>query len=83
MDDGERKVQRCVDCRAFSPEANTNHTLISARHGWRLHRRVDTEGKMTLEWRCPNCWTKFKEKNAPKVPERPRRPSSRKIRLKP
>jgi len=52
---------RCVDCEILSPRVETNHTLISSRYGWRLHREVSfATGDTTYEWRCPNCWTLFR-----------------------
>ena len=56
---------RCVDCGAMSPPTETNYTLISPRHGWRLTRSVDKEGKKLAEWRCPQCWARHK---APATP---------------
>jgi len=53
--------QVCVDCRTRSPETDTNYTLISARHGWRLSRRRAADGSFAMEWRCPACWQRFKE----------------------
>ena len=55
--------QACVDCRASSPLTETNYTLISSRHGWRLNRKRVSEGKFVMEWRCPSCWSRFKEEN--------------------
>ncbi|HEY3494115.1 MAG TPA: hypothetical protein VGK73_05490 [Polyangiaceae bacterium] len=55
-----RNVRVCSDCKVESPEVETNYTLISARHGWRLARTVDAEGKLLMQWRCPRCWTRHK-----------------------
>lgn len=49
-----------MDCRALSPETETNYTLISARYGWRLSKRRDARGKLIMEWRCPKCWRAYK-----------------------
>lgn len=50
---GSRKV--CVDCGKRAPEADSNYTLISARHGWRLTRTM-VDGLKRYEWRCPSCY---------------------------
>src|SRR5258708_4333201 len=47
---------RCIDCGASAPETNTNYTLISSTFGWRLTRRLLTDGTRAVEWRCPACW---------------------------
>jgi hypothetical protein len=61
-DDEDFDVARrqCVDCHTLAPPTNTAHTLISAAHGWRLHRRNLVGGKVEFEWRCPKCWLAFK-----------------------
>ncbi len=53
----------CVQCKAKSPEAET-HALISAKHGWRLIRRLDSDGNVMLEWRCPPCAERYKKLRA-------------------
>ena len=35
-DADEKKSHICIDCGTTSPSTDTNYTLISARHGWRL-----------------------------------------------
>lgn len=52
--------QTCVDCGAMSPPTETNYTLISKKHGWRLTRWTDANGLLHLEWRCPSCWSESK-----------------------
>lgn len=52
----------CSDCRARSPVTETPHTLISAQHGWRLTRTMDEHDRVVLEWRCPKCWLRYKER---------------------
>jgi DNA-directed RNA polymerase subunit RPC12/RpoP len=52
--------QACVDCGQQPPATETNYTLISARHGWRLSRTVDEKGQRAMKWRCPECWRKFR-----------------------
>ena len=59
-----RARAECADCRALSPENHSEYTLISARYGWRL-QRVTRAGKPVLEWRCPSCWTAFKQRQNP------------------
>lgn len=53
------EVQVCCDCKRISPPTQTNYTLISTEHGWRLARTKLPDGKIRLEWRCPKCWAKF------------------------
>jgi DNA-directed RNA polymerase subunit RPC12/RpoP len=70
QDDGEeesseRNAHVCSDCGAESPEVETNYTLISARHGWRLTRAFLPDGKIRMEWRCPTCWVRFKSTKTP------------------
>ena len=50
----------CVGCRAPAPETHTTHTLIGAKHGWRVLRRPERKGPEALEWRCPRCWAAYK-----------------------
>ena len=59
-----RNVRVCTDCKTESPEVETNYTLISARHGWRLSRTLDARGKLLMQWRCPRCWALFKSRPA-------------------
>lgn len=54
----------CVDCGASSPKTRTAHTLISSKHGWRLARIPDDKGGYRFEWRCPGCWTAFKQQGS-------------------
>jgi hypothetical protein len=56
---------KCVECGAISPPTETNYTLISPRHGWRLTRAVDANGNKTMEWRCPSCWAKYRDRSKP------------------
>jgi hypothetical protein len=60
--------QTCVDCGGKSPPTETNYTLISELHGWRLTRLRDAQGRFVAEWRCPSCWRAYKD--------RERRPST-------
>src|SRR5579872_3339909 len=63
---GER--QTCVDCGILSPETDTNYTLIGSRHGWRLTRRIESDGSAVAEWRCPPCWRAYKGSSDEKAP---------------
>ena len=56
-DDEEPQPQRhCVGCKTLAPPTRTAHTLISAKHGWRLQRAADHDGGVRMEWLCPECW---------------------------
>jgi hypothetical protein len=64
-DDAEAPIShQCVDCRAHSPPTRTQHTLISAKHGWRLIRVAGSDGSHRFEWRCPKCWASYKAHQA-------------------
>jgi len=52
--------QTCVDCGKSSPATETDYTLISSQFGWRLRRERLPDGNVLFEWRCPQCWAKFK-----------------------
>jgi hypothetical protein len=56
--------QKCIDCRSISPTTESSQTLISQQHGWRL-TRVTTPTGAVVEWRCPECWARFKETRRP------------------
>jgi hypothetical protein len=62
-DDGASETKRpeCTDCGALSPPTETNYTLISQRHGWRLVFCADASGRRTAEWRCPKCWARRRD----------------------
>jgi hypothetical protein len=53
---------RCIDCGAESPQTNTNYTLISQQHGWRLAIEADISGRRVATWRCPKCWAQHRDK---------------------
>ena len=52
--------QRCTDCGAKAPHTQTNYTLISAQHGWRLSLNKGPDGQREAVWRCPTCWAAFR-----------------------
>jgi hypothetical protein len=56
----EDAPQSCKDCGIAAPATETNYTLISARHGWRLALDKTPEGRREAVWRCPNCWAIFR-----------------------
>ena len=58
------KQVSCFDCGIESPQIESNYTLISSKHGWRLIRGYDNLGQTVLEWRCPKCWAKRKSQPA-------------------
>jgi len=47
---------KCDDCRLTAPPTRSAHTLISARHGWRVTRSELLNGSFSLTWFCPDCW---------------------------
>jgi hypothetical protein len=54
-------ARTCTDCGARAPSTETNYTLISASHGWRLSRRPGLPSETPiLDWRCPGCWQAYK-----------------------
>jgi hypothetical protein len=65
--------QICVDCKRVSPPTRTEHTLLSAAHGWRLQRVANADGSVSLVWRCPSCWSRRKQTTpTPQALESPR-----------
>jgi hypothetical protein len=48
----------CIDCYLAAPE-DRDASLIST-FGWRLMRSRARDGSMVLEWRCPQCWERYK-----------------------
>src|SRR6185436_11961836 len=69
-----RATFQCVDCGVSSPEAAGEYTLISSRFGWRLSRSFNN-GVLLLEWRCPTCWARQRQRAQTTEDESP--PSSR------
>lgn len=54
------RSHRCADCGAAAPATETNYTLISAQHGWRLSIDKLPDGRREPVWRCPDCWAAFR-----------------------
>ncbi len=50
---------RCVECGNLSPPSMGEVTLTSTL-GWRLARSAGTDGTYAVEWRCPECWARYK-----------------------
>jgi hypothetical protein len=65
-DGDEKKGHTCVDCGTTSPVTETNYTLISARHGWRLTLGTDDQGSRVMLWRCPTCWARHRKEQQPR-----------------
>ena len=57
--------QHCALCRAASPPSETNYTLISPKHAWRMVVEVDADGRKEPVWYCPKCWEKRKRNARP------------------
>jgi len=53
--------RHCVDCGLAAPRTETNYTLISSRHGWRLTIVTDQGGRKSSALRCPACWAKYRQ----------------------
>jgi hypothetical protein len=51
---------RCIDCNAVPPETKTAYTLIGGKAGWRLVRQRLADGTIVAEWRCPECWNRYR-----------------------
>jgi hypothetical protein len=49
-----------MDCGRESPETDTDYTLISSKHAWRLIKQKGPDGSVRVEWRCPSCWAAHK-----------------------
>jgi hypothetical protein len=49
-----------VDCKTKSPETELGYSLGLNLAGWRETRRAAADGTASSEWRCPDCWRKFK-----------------------
>ncbi|HEY4104589.1 MAG TPA: hypothetical protein VGM44_11895, partial [Polyangiaceae bacterium] len=51
----------CTGCRARAPRTESNYTLISAQHGWRLTTHLSKNGDRIAEWCCPTCWLAYRK----------------------
>ncbi len=67
----ERVIHQCVDCGEIAPPTETNFTLISSRHGWRLTRTFTPDGRKVMQWRCPECFARYRAGGAPPSSEPP------------
>ncbi|MEO6574913.1 MAG: hypothetical protein ABIP89_13800 [Polyangiaceae bacterium] len=61
MSDSRPPQTTCFDCGKEAPPGDEHTPLISIKFGWRLVRGVDAAGKPIGQWRCPECWTTFKQ----------------------
>lgn len=52
--------KRCSECHHLAPATDSNFTLISFQHGWRLSFDTDESGRRLSIWRCPRCWKAHK-----------------------
>ena len=52
---------KCVGCSKLSPEVESEFTLVGPQVGWRISRTQSSDGKYLIEWRCPDCWKRFRE----------------------
>lgn len=59
--DSESSSQTCVGCGRKSPPTDTDYTLISSRHGWRLTIETSPNGRRHPIWRCPACWRRRRD----------------------
>lgn len=59
------KQQRCASCAAVSPTTETNYTLISPKHAWRMVVEVGADGRKAPTWYCPKCWERRKRQTQP------------------
>jgi hypothetical protein len=66
----ELRPHSCVDCGTRVPPQDDESALISMKYGWRLTRKVEGDGSSTLEWRCPKCWTAYRDRRTASDPPR-------------
>lgn len=57
-------VRKCAVCGAVAPPTNTAYTLFRDEHRWRLVREVSANGKVTVVYKCADCWNKERAKRA-------------------
>lgn len=70
-DDEDEKQQICSLCREASPITQTNFTLISNKHQWRMELVCGADGHKEPRWYCPECWQKLKQIRVGSAPARP------------
>jgi len=63
----------CADCGTRVPPQDDESALISMKYGWRLTKKLGESGEAILEWRCPKCWTAFRENRGAASDAPPRR----------
>lgn len=54
------RERKCVSCGKLPPQTETAYTLIGNKFGWRVTRHRSPNGEMVVEWRCGDCWRKYK-----------------------
>lgn len=66
----ETRQQSCCVCHDVSPITNTNYTLISPKHQWRMELRANEQGEREPYWYCPTCWQRLREQrnSAKRIP---------------
>jgi hypothetical protein len=64
----EGTQRTCFACGKLSPKTETAYTLISAKHGWRVTRMREGSGRRSIQWRCPDCWARWKASSNPTRP---------------
>lgn len=68
-DDEPALARQCVTCRAHAPPTPSSHSLISAKHGWRLQRVAGEVGAAGMAWVCPTCWASRRSRGADPDPQ--------------
>ena len=73
-DERSNNQQECCVCHDVSPVTQTNYTLISPKHQWRMEVRMGQNGVKEPLWYCPSCWEIIKQSRAgsSKKPHAPR-----------
>ena len=56
----------CVDCKTKSPETELGYSLTLNLAGWR-ETRHNADGVVGSDWRCPDCWRKYKRATSAKT----------------
>jgi hypothetical protein len=51
---------QCIGCNRLSPGTDEDSSLISSKYGWRIVRRMGSDGQSTVDARCPQCWAAFR-----------------------